>query len=128
MRIIGFINLKPFTSNRSDEDLEIVHGDILGLSDTKSFLKSLAGLDSINGSIKNTEKRQMRERKAAAGLFNWEVLILLHPHTPPPAFLCHEMCDAQNLVFRGSLSTSNCNTSKICFILVQHFIVVDCDG
>ncbi|OWM89937.1 hypothetical protein CDL15_Pgr012574 [Punica granatum] len=55
-----------------DEDLEIIHGDIQGLSDTKSFLKSLAGLNATNDSIKNTEKRQMRERKAAAGLFNWE--------------------------------------------------------
>lgn len=39
-----------------------------------SFLKSLAELDSIYDSGKNTEKRHMRERKAAAGLFNWEVI------------------------------------------------------
>ncbi|KAK4782774.1 hypothetical protein SAY86_007148 [Trapa natans] len=56
----------------SDEDLMIVHGNIYGLSDTRNFLKRLAGLDAFNDSIKNAEKRQMRERKAAAGLFNWE--------------------------------------------------------
>lgn len=54
------------------EDFEILHGDLQGLSDTMSFLKSLAELDSIYDSGKNTEKRHMRERKAAAGLFNWE--------------------------------------------------------
>ncbi|CAK7354350.1 unnamed protein product [Dovyalis caffra] len=54
------------------DDFEILHGDLQGLQDTKSFLKSLAELDIIYDSEKNTEKRQIRERKAAAGLFNWE--------------------------------------------------------
>ncbi|KAJ8766051.1 hypothetical protein K2173_020567 [Erythroxylum novogranatense] len=54
------------------EDFEIIHGDFQGLSDTMSFLKSLADLDTIYDSEKSTEKRQMRERKAAAALFNWE--------------------------------------------------------
>ncbi|CAN0859232.1 ARA1 [Linum grandiflorum] len=54
------------------EDFEILDGDIQGLSDTMSFLKSVAELDEINEYEKNSEKRQMRERKAAAGLFNWE--------------------------------------------------------
>ncbi|XP_050216691.1 L-arabinokinase-like [Mercurialis annua] len=54
------------------DDFDILHGDIQGLSDTMSFLKSLAELDSVYESEKNAEKRQMRERKAAAGLFNWE--------------------------------------------------------
>lgn len=50
----------------------MVHGDVQGLSDTMSFLKSLAELGTVYESG-NAEKRQMRERKAAAGLFNWEV-------------------------------------------------------
>jgi len=44
-----------------------------GLSDTVSFLKSLSGLDNATDSGKNSEKRQLRERTAAAALFNWEV-------------------------------------------------------
>lgn len=39
-----------------------------------NFLKSLAKLDAAYESGKNTEKREMRERVAAAALFNWEVL------------------------------------------------------
>ncbi|KZV31706.1 L-arabinokinase-like, partial [Dorcoceras hygrometricum] len=54
------------------EDFEILHGDFLGLSDTVSFLKSLSELDVVHDSGKGTEKRQIREQKAAAGLFNWE--------------------------------------------------------
>ncbi|GKV37775.1 hypothetical protein SLEP1_g45765 [Rubroshorea leprosula] len=54
------------------EDFEILHGDLQGLSDTMAFLKSLADLDAVYDSGKNAEKRQMRERKAAAGLFNSE--------------------------------------------------------
>lgn len=134
--LIGFINIILFTSDRSDEDLEIVHGDIHGLSDTRSFLKSLAGLDAVSGSIKNTEKRQMRERKAAAGLFNWEVLILIFL-LPFSSF--HEKYDLQNLVYQGLISPSfsrwkftpyhtDSNTMKIYLILVQHYIVVDDDG
>ncbi|XP_020536405.1 L-arabinokinase isoform X2 [Jatropha curcas] len=56
----------------STEGFDILHGDIHGLSDTMIFLQSLAELDSVNESEKNTEKRKMREHKAAAGLFNWE--------------------------------------------------------
>ncbi|KAH7524241.1 hypothetical protein FEM48_Zijuj06G0098400 [Ziziphus jujuba var. spinosa] len=52
------------------EDFEILHGDPQGLSDTMTFLKSLAELDSFCDS--GPEKRWMRERKAAAGLFNWK--------------------------------------------------------
>ncbi|XP_010263341.1 PREDICTED: L-arabinokinase-like [Nelumbo nucifera] len=54
------------------EDFEILHGDLHGLSDTMNFLKSLAELDTIHDSGKNTEKRRMRERLAASTLFNWE--------------------------------------------------------
>jgi L-arabinokinase len=36
----------------------------------------LAELDALHVSEKSGEKRQMRERKAAAGLFNWEVLLI----------------------------------------------------
>lgn len=46
----------------------------MGLSDTMNFLKSLAKLDAAYDSGKNSEKRKMRERVAAAALFNWEVL------------------------------------------------------
>ncbi|KAG8656742.1 L-arabinokinase isoform X3 [Manihot esculenta] len=53
-------------------DFEILHGDLQGLSDTTSFLNSLLELDSAYDSGKNTEKLQMWEHKAAAGLFNWE--------------------------------------------------------
>ena len=45
----------------------------MGLSDTMSFLKSLAELNTLSDSGKNAEKRQMRERMAAANLFNWQV-------------------------------------------------------
>lgn len=54
------------------DDFEILHGDLQGLSDTRSFLNSLVELNNVSDSEKNNEKRQMRERKAAAGLFNWE--------------------------------------------------------
>ncbi|EXC32767.1 hypothetical protein L484_019881 [Morus notabilis] len=54
------------------EDFEILHGDTQGLPDTLTFLKSLAELDVDYDSGKSTEKRQLRERKAAAGVFNWE--------------------------------------------------------
>ncbi|OMO91093.1 hypothetical protein COLO4_18626 [Corchorus olitorius] len=53
-------------------DFEIVHGDHQGLPDTMSFLNCLVELDNVYVAEKNSEKRQMRERKAAAGLFNWE--------------------------------------------------------
>ncbi|XVE97217.1 hypothetical protein REPUB_Repub03eG0001500 [Reevesia pubescens] len=54
------------------EDFEILHGDLQGLSDTMSFLNCLVELNNVSDSEKNNEKRQMREHKAAAGLFNWE--------------------------------------------------------
>lgn len=49
----------------------MLHGDVQGFPDTVSFLKSLVELSALNDSG-NTEKR--REQKAAAGLFNWEVV------------------------------------------------------
>ncbi|KAF4358986.1 hypothetical protein F8388_015033 [Cannabis sativa] len=58
--------------NSFTEDFEILHGDTQGLPDTLTFLKSLAELDAVYDLGKNSEKRQIRERKAAAGLFNWE--------------------------------------------------------
>uniref|UniRef100_A0A5B7ACR5 Putative L-arabinokinase-like n=1 Tax=Davidia involucrata TaxID=16924 RepID=A0A5B7ACR5_DAVIN len=61
-----------FLMNSYTEDFEILHGDLHGLSDTMSFLKSLAELDTLHDSGKNTEKRRMRECIAAAGIFNWE--------------------------------------------------------
>ncbi|KAG8375307.1 hypothetical protein BUALT_Bualt10G0086700 [Buddleja alternifolia] len=61
-----------FQMHSRSEDIEILQGDVLGLSDTMSFLKNLSELDVVLDSGKSTEKRQMREQKAAAGLFNWE--------------------------------------------------------
>ncbi|KAH0902722.1 hypothetical protein HID58_042225, partial [Brassica napus] len=54
------------------DDFDILQGDVQGLSDTWTFLKSLAKLDAIHDSEKGMEKKTMRERKAAGGLFNWE--------------------------------------------------------
>uniref|UniRef100_A0A5B7AAJ5 Putative L-arabinokinase-like n=1 Tax=Davidia involucrata TaxID=16924 RepID=A0A5B7AAJ5_DAVIN len=61
-----------FLMNSYSEDFEILNGDLQGLSDTMSFLKSLAELDTVYDSGKNNEKRRMRECIAAAGIFNWE--------------------------------------------------------
>ncbi|OIV96538.1 hypothetical protein TanjilG_07930 [Lupinus angustifolius] len=49
--------------NSHAQDFEILHGDVQGLPDTVDFLKSLSELN---------EKQKIRERKAAANLFNWE--------------------------------------------------------
>ncbi|CAK9182379.1 unnamed protein product [Ilex paraguariensis] len=66
------MNNNTFNMDSYTGDFEILHGDFLGLSDTANFLKSLAELDVLYDSGNHTEKRQMRERKAAANLFNWE--------------------------------------------------------
>lgn len=66
------MNDKSSLMNSCTEDFEILHGDLQGLSDTMSFLKSLADLNAAYESGKNSEKHRMRERMAAAGLFNWE--------------------------------------------------------
>ncbi|KAL4570227.1 hypothetical protein LXL04_025878 [Taraxacum kok-saghyz] len=58
--------------NSDAGDFDILHGDVMGLPDTMSFLRSLAQLDALSDSEKHTEKQYLRERKAAAGLFNWE--------------------------------------------------------
>ncbi|KAK1367624.1 L-arabinokinase [Heracleum sosnowskyi] len=70
-------NQSSVFENSYIQDFEILHGDLLGLSDTMSFLKSLAELNTLYDSGKNTEKRQMRERMAAANLFNWEEDIIV---------------------------------------------------
>ena len=56
---------------RSFEDFEILHGDMQGLTDTMSFLKSLSGLA---GNDPRSPEKQTRERTAASVLFDWEVL------------------------------------------------------
>ncbi|XP_059645204.1 L-arabinokinase isoform X3 [Cornus florida] len=61
-----------FLMHSYTKDFEILDGDLQGLSDTMSFLKSLAELDTLYDSGKSTEKRRMRECIAAAGIFNWE--------------------------------------------------------
>ncbi|GLJ10428.1 hypothetical protein SUGI_0128050 [Cryptomeria japonica] len=81
------LGLRPMTPNGEKnehnvtsldvEDFEILHGDLHGLSDTKTFLKSLASLDFHFSSSEIGEKRQVRERLAAAGLFNWEDVIFV---------------------------------------------------
>ncbi|KAK4490886.1 hypothetical protein RD792_001601 [Penstemon davidsonii] len=66
------MNEDSFNKPLHGHDFEILHGDLLGLFDTANFLKSLSELDVVFDAVKAPEKRQMRERKAAAGLFNWE--------------------------------------------------------
>ena len=61
--------------SRSFEDFEILHGDMQGLTDTMSFLKSLSGL--VGNDLRSPEK-QTRERAAASVLFDWEVLSSLY--------------------------------------------------
>ncbi|CAL9110946.1 unnamed protein product [Musa textilis] len=65
------MNDENFLVESCFEDFDILHGELHGLPDTMAFLKSLSELDSITDS-KNPEKRQMRERNAAAALFDWE--------------------------------------------------------
>lgn len=65
-----------FFSSRSTEDFEILHGDPQCFPDTICFLKSLVELDAVYETENNAEKRQTREQKAAAGLFNWEVFLI----------------------------------------------------
>ncbi|XAR57680.1 L-arabinokinase [Bertholletia excelsa] len=66
------ITENSFRMQSYTEDFDILHGDLQELSDTKTFLKSLAELDAVYDSGKSVEKRWMRERMAAAGIFNWE--------------------------------------------------------
>lgn len=62
---------------RCTDDFDILQGDVQGLSDTWTFLKSLAKLDAVHDPENSMEKKTMRERKAAGGLFNWEVAFFL---------------------------------------------------
>ncbi|CAI0388032.1 unnamed protein product [Linum tenue] len=57
-------------SCRHIPDFEVLHGDLQGLSDTASFLKALGELSAID--FERDNKDQLRERLAAARLFNWE--------------------------------------------------------
>ncbi|CAH1427478.1 unnamed protein product [Lactuca virosa] len=61
-------NNSSFFQNSVCDEFEILHGDVKGLPDTINFLKSLAELRVSH----NSEKPYIRERKAAAALFNWE--------------------------------------------------------
>ncbi|KAK9052761.1 hypothetical protein SSX86_029391 [Deinandra increscens subsp. villosa] len=65
-------NNSSLFENSDAVDFDILHGDVMGLPDTMNFLRSLAELDVAYDSEKITEKHHVRERKAAAGLFNWE--------------------------------------------------------
>ncbi|XP_051137394.1 L-arabinokinase-like [Andrographis paniculata] len=66
------MNCVSFFMDALPEDFEILHGDLLGLPDTINFLKSLSELGAALNSENSSEKRRMREQKAAASLFNWE--------------------------------------------------------
>ncbi|KMZ73213.1 Galactokinase, partial [Zostera marina] len=66
------IDEKAFHSELCVEDFEIIHGKLHGLSDTVAFLKSLSGLSDGIDSGNSLGKRQIRERVAASGIFNWE--------------------------------------------------------
>ncbi|KAG2648476.1 hypothetical protein PVAP13_1NG027200 [Panicum virgatum] len=57
------------SAESSFEDFEILHGDMQGLTDTMSFLKSLSGLA---GNDPRSPEKQTRERTAASVLFDWE--------------------------------------------------------
>lgn len=59
------------------EEFDILHGDIRGFPDTAAFLKSLASLDIDFNSKDKAERRRVRERVAAAGLFNWEDVLFV---------------------------------------------------
>lgn len=63
-----------FVLSREVEDFEILHGDPQGLPDTMAFLKSLADIGAGHDSKKDTDD-EVREDLAAAGLFNWEVIL-----------------------------------------------------
>ncbi|XP_010256451.1 PREDICTED: L-arabinokinase-like isoform X2 [Nelumbo nucifera] len=60
-----------------NKDFEILHGDLHGLSDTMSFLKILAELDTVHDSGKHTEKHQRCDHLSVAGLFNWKEEIFI---------------------------------------------------
>ncbi|KAJ7521489.1 hypothetical protein O6H91_19G056700 [Diphasiastrum complanatum] len=66
-------DIGPF-ENIGVEDFEILHGELHGLSDTASFLRSLARLDADADPNERdvSQKAPVRERVAAAGLFRWE--------------------------------------------------------
>uniref|UniRef100_A0A7N0U6W1 L-arabinokinase n=1 Tax=Kalanchoe fedtschenkoi TaxID=63787 RepID=A0A7N0U6W1_KALFE len=73
------VGLKAGTAliQSSTEEFEILHGDVQGLPDTMTFLKSLANLNAGHDSGKSVDVLQVRERKAAAKLFNWEEEIFM---------------------------------------------------
>jgi L-arabinokinase len=63
-------NIKTKESTESCfEDFEILHGDLQGLPDTMSFLKSLS---EFNQSELKSNGKQPQERIAASVLFDWE--------------------------------------------------------
>uniref|UniRef100_A0A0D9WTU2 GHMP kinase N-terminal domain-containing protein n=1 Tax=Leersia perrieri TaxID=77586 RepID=A0A0D9WTU2_9ORYZ len=63
-------NIKPKENTESCfEDFEILHGDLQGLPDTMTFLKSLS---ELNKNELNSHEKQPRERIAASMLFDWE--------------------------------------------------------
>lgn len=71
----------------------------MGLPDTANFLKSLSELEVVFDYGKNPEKRQMRERKAAANLFNWEVYFFIQFSWPSIYFNTQIQCDVIFLSF-----------------------------
>uniref|UniRef100_A0A1J3JTL3 L-arabinokinase n=1 Tax=Noccaea caerulescens TaxID=107243 RepID=A0A1J3JTL3_NOCCA len=58
---------------------DILQGYVQGLSDTWTFLTSLAKLEAVHDSENSMEKKSMREHKAAGGLFIWEVAYICFP-------------------------------------------------
>ncbi|XP_073000847.1 L-arabinokinase-like isoform X2 [Typha latifolia] len=54
------------------ENFEILYGELQGLSDTVAFLNSLSSLVSEAEPGKNIEKHFLRDKVAAAAMFNWE--------------------------------------------------------
>lgn len=90
------------------------------------FLKSLAELDAAYESEKIAEKRQIRERKAAAGLFNWEVLLISTIQTftflcPLPILICivasigeKDMHKIKDFVYSIEMVVIWCSFSTFC--------------
>lgn len=82
---------------RCNNGFDILQGYVQGLSDTWTFLTSLAKLDTVHYSENSMEKKSMREHKAAGGLIFvyicfWEV-----------AYICLYLWASIGLQLGGSL-------------------------
>ncbi|KAL0312264.1 UNVERIFIED_CONTAM: L-arabinokinase [Sesamum radiatum] len=114
------MNDDSFAMASYPEDFEILHGDVMGLSDTVNFLKSLLELDAVLDSGKSTEKRQIRERKAAANLFNWEEHIFV-ARAPGRLDVMGGIADYLEVLY------SRCQPEKLAMLLCKRSIQLNRD-